>query len=385
VISFGVQTWGTDVVALRHYWRVADDLGYARITYGDGLWGWTHDGWTMLGALASVTRRARLGPAVTYCFDPSSHHPSWLAKRAVTVDHLSSGRLDLRLAVGAEDATTAAAWRSHAIDYPDAPTRVALVAETIEILERLWTGEAVDYVGRFYALRGARLEPTPIQKPGPPIWLAAMGPGALGVAARRASGWEASYLTPVSFGARWERLQTLLDEAGRPWWDYRRSVELDVVLGLTDAEAAEALRRFCAARGIEADDALLGTALIGTADAVRARIAEYTAAGVTDLMLGLQIFRPASLELFAERVLASGSRNARCRPVRTRIECHMRSSHAVAACDSRRSSRIRFMEDWNDDPASSGASTPPRFRACPRACSPRQRPNPARHRWRGKS
>jgi len=95
-MSFGVHTWGTDVAALRHYWRRADELGFARITYGDGLWGWTHDGWTMLGALAELTRRARLGPAVTYCFDPSSHHPSWLAKRAVTVDHLSGGRLDRR-------------------------------------------------------------------------------------------------------------------------------------------------------------------------------------------------------------------------------------------------------------------------------------------------
>lgn len=304
MISFGVQTWGTDVVALRHYWRVADDLGYARITYGDGLWGWTHDGWTMLGALAGVARRARLGPAVTYCFDSSSHHPSWLAKRAVTVDHLSGGRLDLRLAVGAEDGSAAAVWRSHAVPYPDAPTRVALVAETIEILARLWTGEAVDYDGRFYALRGARLQPAPIQKPGPPIWLAAMGPGALRVAARRASGWEASYLTPASFGARWSRLQILLEEAGRPGWDYRRSVELDVVLGRSDAEADGALQRFCAARRIDPHDAVLATALIGTADAVRARITEYAAAGVTDMMLGFADF-PATgmIELFAERVL----------------------------------------------------------------------------------
>jgi len=305
VISPGVQTWGTDVVALRRYWQTADDLGYARITYGDGLWGWTHDGWTMLGALAGLTRRARLGPAVTYCFDPSSHHPSWLAKRAVTVDHLSGGRLDLRLAVGAEDSTTASAWRSHGIAYPDAPTRVALVAETIEILERLWTGEAVDYDGRFYTLRDARLAPSPIQKPGPPVWLAAMGPGALGVAARRASGWEASYLTPAAFGERWDRLRTLLEDAGRPWWDFRRSVELDVVLGLTDAEVDEALRLFCAARGIERSDALLATALTGPPDAVRARIAEYAAAGATDLMLGFADFPATRMtELFAERVLA---------------------------------------------------------------------------------
>jgi alkanesulfonate monooxygenase SsuD/methylene tetrahydromethanopterin reductase-like flavin-dependent oxidoreductase (luciferase family) len=302
VISFGVQTWGTDVVALRHYWRLADECGYARVTYGDGLWGFTHDGWTMLGALAEVTRRARLGPAVTYCFDPSSHHPSWLAKRAVTVDHLSGGRLDLRLAVGAKDAAAAAAWRSHAIPYPDGPTRVALAVETIEILERLWSGDAVDYAGRFYTLRGARLEPPPLQKPGPPIWLAAVGPGAL-AAARHASGWEASYLTPASFGARWSRLTTLLEGAGRPWWDYRRSVELDVVIGRTEAQADEALRRFCAARRIEPTDALVATALVGTADAVRGRVAEYAAAGATDLMLGFADFPDTGmLELFAERM-----------------------------------------------------------------------------------
>ena len=305
MISFGVQTWGTDVVALQRYWQLADELGYARITYGDGLFRWTLDGWTMLGALAGVARHARLGPAVTYCFDPSSHHPSWLAKRAVTVDHLSGGRLDLRLAVGAEDPATAAAWRRHAIPYPDARARVALVAETVEILERLWTGEPVSFEGRFYTLHDARLKPPPIQKPGPPIWLAAMSPGALGVAARRASGWEASYLTPDAFARRWTQVQHLLEDAGRPWWEYRRSVELDVVLGLTEDAADRARRQFCAARGIEGDAALLATALIGTPDVVSARIAEYAAAGVTDLMLGFADFPDVGMtELFAERVLA---------------------------------------------------------------------------------
>ena len=52
VIALGVQTWSTDVAAVERFWRVADELGYARITYGDGLWDFTHDGWTMLGALA---------------------------------------------------------------------------------------------------------------------------------------------------------------------------------------------------------------------------------------------------------------------------------------------------------------------------------------------
>jgi alkanesulfonate monooxygenase SsuD/methylene tetrahydromethanopterin reductase-like flavin-dependent oxidoreductase (luciferase family) len=64
VIGVGVQTWGTDVTALPRYWRLADELGYTRVTYGDGLGAWTHDGWTALGAMALVTRHARIGPAV---------------------------------------------------------------------------------------------------------------------------------------------------------------------------------------------------------------------------------------------------------------------------------------------------------------------------------
>jgi hypothetical protein len=109
VIAVGVQTWGTDVAALQRYWAAADALGYARVTYGDGLWDFTHDGWTLLAALALNTRRCRIGPAVTYAFDAAAHHVSWLAKRAVAIDHLSAGRLDVRLAVGAEAPNVAAA------------------------------------------------------------------------------------------------------------------------------------------------------------------------------------------------------------------------------------------------------------------------------------
>ena len=189
MLAIGVQTWGTDVAALRRYWKVADELGYTRITYGDGLGDWTHDGWTMLGALAVLTRRARIGPAVTYAFDASSHHPSWLAKRAVAIDHLSDGRLDLRLAVGAEDDAAARGWSSFGIRYPPAGERIEALEETIQVIRGLWlTDTGFDHHGRRYALADARLGPKPIQHPGPPIWVAAMGPRALAVTARHAVG-----------------------------------------------------------------------------------------------------------------------------------------------------------------------------------------------------
>lgn len=304
MIALGVQTWSTDVVAVERYWRAADDHGFARITYGDGLWDFTHDGWTMLGALAAVTRQARIGPAVTYAFDPAAHHPVWLAKRAATVDHLSGGRLDLRLAVGAADAGTAAAWKRNGIRYPTAGERVSALEEALGIVRALWQGETVRAEGPRLRLRGARLEPPPLQRPGPPVWIAAMRPRALSLTARRADGWEASYVTPAGFAALSARLDALLAAAGRRPDHVRRSVEVDVILVGSSHEREAWTRRFCAERRVAAGHALLDTALVGDADEVAARVVEYAEAGATDLMLGFADF-PATgmLERFARDVL----------------------------------------------------------------------------------
>ena len=304
MIAVGVQTWSTDAPAVQRFWRAADELGYARITYGDGLWDFTHDGWTMLGALAAATRQARIGPAVTYAFDPAAHHPSWLAKRAATVDHLSGGRLDLRLAVGAGDAATRAAWERHGIRYPGGAERVAALEEAIVIVRALWRGDSVAAAGPVFHLRGARVAPAPCQRPGPPIWVAAMGPRALALTARRADGWEASYVTPEGFAALSARLDGLLATAGRTGCELRRSVEADVWLGGSSAECQAWTRRFCAERGVEPGHALLDTVLAGEADAVAARALAYATAGATDLMLGFADFpATAMLERFARDVL----------------------------------------------------------------------------------
>lgn len=302
MIALGVQTWSTDVSAVARYWRAADELGYARITYGDGLWSFTHDGWTMLAALATLTRRARLGPAVTYAFDPAAHHPSWLAKRAVAVDHLSGGRLDLRMGVGASDPDTAAAWARHGIPYPDGAARVAALDEALAIVGALCRGETVSTGGPRFRLHEARLEPAPVQRPGPPVWIAAMGPRALALTARRADGWEASYVTPAAFAALSQRLDSLLVVAGREPAAVRRSLEIDVILSDDGPERRARMRRFRQARG--GAEGVLDTALAGDADDVAARIGNYASAGVTDLMLGFSDFPDTGmLERFAREVM----------------------------------------------------------------------------------
>jgi alkanesulfonate monooxygenase SsuD/methylene tetrahydromethanopterin reductase-like flavin-dependent oxidoreductase (luciferase family) len=302
VIAVGVQTWGTDVAALRRYWTAADALGYARVTYGDGLWDWTHDGWTLLAALALETRAARIGPAVTYAFDAAAHHPSWLAKRAVAIDHLSAGRLDVRFAVGAEAPGVAESWRRHGIPYPGAAARLARLEATIDAMRRLWAGESV--TAPALGLAGARVGPPPVQRPGPPVWVAAMGPRAIALTARRADGWEASFLAPAAFADAGARLDAALMAAGRPRGAVRRSVEIDAALADSPAEAARAAERFCAARGIGRDHALLASALVGDAGAVLARVRAYAEAGATDLMVGFADFPETTmLERFATRVL----------------------------------------------------------------------------------
>jgi alkanesulfonate monooxygenase SsuD/methylene tetrahydromethanopterin reductase-like flavin-dependent oxidoreductase (luciferase family) len=181
----------------------------------------------------------------------------------------------------------------------------------LTIVRALWAGEPVNLEGRVFRVRGAQLAPRPVQRPGPPIWLAAMRPRALALAARLADGWEASYVTPTEFAALAARLDGFLASAGRAAGSIRRSIELDVVLVASAAARETAVRRFCAERRLARGDRLLDTALIGDLDAVVARIAEYAAAGVTDLMLGFTDF-PATTML--ERLGPALPRVAALRP-----------------------------------------------------------------------
>jgi alkanesulfonate monooxygenase SsuD/methylene tetrahydromethanopterin reductase-like flavin-dependent oxidoreductase (luciferase family) len=248
---------------------------------------------------------------VTYAFDAAAHHPSWLAKRAVAVDHLSGGRLDLRLAVGAEG-SAAQGWAAHGIRYPAPGTRIETLEESVRVMRGLWqTHDGFDHRGPRYELRGARLGTAPVQRPGPPIWIAAMGPRALALTARCADGWEASYVSPADFATRWQRLSTLLAAERRPADALLRSVELDAIATEEGGPLDDLIDRFRVARGLERGHPLLDTVLAGDGTALAGRMASYEGAGATDLMLGFADFPSTGmLETFAATVLQlhSGSR-----------------------------------------------------------------------------
>ena len=173
----------------------------ARVRFGeergfDGAWLFDHfkpldgdpsgpcmEAWTLLAALAASTARIRLGVMVTGI---TYRHPSVLAAQAVTIDHVSSGRLEL--AVGA-------AWfeqehRELGIDFPGTRERTERLEEGVRLLRLLMTEDGARFEGRHYRLEGATYHPRPVQRPHPPIWIGAGGDKVMiPLAARHADVW----------------------------------------------------------------------------------------------------------------------------------------------------------------------------------------------------
>jgi Luciferase-like monooxygenase len=124
----------------------------------------TYDPWISLAAIATATRRIRLGTTVT----PVPRRRPWqLASEAVTLDHLSGGRLILGVGIG----DGGDPFLRRVGEPTDAPTRAQRLDEALTVITRLWSGETVTHHGTHYQLDGVRLAAVPVQHPRIPIWV----------------------------------------------------------------------------------------------------------------------------------------------------------------------------------------------------------------------
>lgn len=141
------------------------------------------EGWTLLAAIAARTTRIRLGLLVS---SNTFRSPALLLKEAVTVDHISGGRVTLGIGAGWHEDE----HRRYGIDLPAPAERVDRFEEAIEVITSLMAQERTTFKGRFYRLDDARLQPPPLQKPRIPILIAAHRPRMMRLAARYADQWD---------------------------------------------------------------------------------------------------------------------------------------------------------------------------------------------------
>jgi alkanesulfonate monooxygenase SsuD/methylene tetrahydromethanopterin reductase-like flavin-dependent oxidoreductase (luciferase family) len=182
------------------------------------------EGWTLLAAIAARTTRIRLGVLVS---SNTFRHPALLLKEAVTVDHVSGGRLILGLGTGWHEDE----HRRYGIDLPAPAERVDRFHEAVQVITLLMNQERTTFHGRHYRLEDARLQPPPVQQPRIPILIAAHRPRMLRIAARYADQWDTFAAIPGTatqgveddLADRIARLDEACREIGRDPAGLRRS------------------------------------------------------------------------------------------------------------------------------------------------------------------
>ena len=161
----------------------------------------------MLAYAAACTERLRLGVAVLVT---SLHDPLQLASAVTAVDRLSHGRLDVGVGHGGK-------FRPFEAFGVEKDTFVSYFTEGIELMKAAWSDEPeVTFRGRFRDVDGLPIQPKPVQRPHPPLWIGGTAPKALARAVRLGDAFiGAGSSTTATFAEAVETVRRELDEQGK--------------------------------------------------------------------------------------------------------------------------------------------------------------------------
>ena len=229
---------------------------------------------SLMAALAGATERLKFGMSVVVV---PLRDPLVLAKECATIDFLSGGRLLPAFGVGPEAAPEWAATGR-------APRgRGPLADEALEIMTRLWRGEAVSFGGAHYCYADAAIAPLPAQQP-LPLWIGGSSAAAVRRAARFGNGWLGGLQSPAQVAPVIAAIRRVSREAGRPVPEDHYGASFPFRFGGWDdpevERAAAALGRVRVGRPHPR-----GYFAVGGARAILDRVAEYAAAGVSKFVL----------------------------------------------------------------------------------------------------
>jgi probable F420-dependent oxidoreductase len=235
MVTFGVSlgSFGAGLVpgaTLLEWAELTERLGYETLWYRDHVV-WHSpvlDPFTTLGAMAARTSRIRLGTGVLLL---PLRPPALVAKAIATLDVLSGGRAVLGAGIGGEFPV-----EFQACGVPTAE-RGARTDEALEAILRLWSGAPASFAGRFHHFDGVVMEPAPVQRPHPPIWVGGRSDAALRRAARLGDGWLAYFVTPRRFRESLDKIGAHREAARTP---VRAGLVLYVCVAATPAEGRAA-------------------------------------------------------------------------------------------------------------------------------------------------
>jgi len=266
--------------------RLAEGVGFDSVWVGDHLLYRSPEGetsgpweaWTVLAALAAVTRTVSLGPLVAAT---SFHNPAMLAKKAATVDEVSGGRLVLGLGAGWNEVE----YRAFGFPFDH---RVSRFEEAFTVIRRLLRGERLDFSGRYYRLEQCEILPRGPRPEGPPLMVGSAGPRMLSITLPHASQWNAWYAwfgnRPEGLAPLMERVDAICRRVGRDPAEIERTAALLVQL-------PEGRGR------VHGDETHAGAPPItGAPDDVAEALARFAVAGLDQVQLVLDPITPDAIE-----------------------------------------------------------------------------------------
>lgn len=191
------------------------------------------DGMAVAAAAAVLTENV---PLATSVVDTVRRHPSLLAQSALTIDNLAKGRFILGLGSGETENTV-----PYGFDFR---RPVGRLEEALEVIRLLWESEGpVDFEGRFYRLRHARLDTEPYDGRFPQIWIGGSGPRTLDIVGHYADGWwPTGAWTPEDYAEKLAAVQLSAERAGRDPAAITPCFIQVCLVGRDDAALAEILR-----------------------------------------------------------------------------------------------------------------------------------------------
>jgi probable F420-dependent oxidoreductase len=256
----------------------------------------TPEAMTSLAHVAGLTRSAIIGTSIVLL---PLYPPLLLAKQAAEVDRFSGGRVVLGVGVGGEYPKEFAA-----VQVPR-EERGARADESIAVLRRLWTGDAIEHHGRFFPMEGVKIHPRPSQPEGPPIVVAGRQERAMHRAATLGDGWMPYLYSPRRYRASVEAVRVAAASASRDLSQFAWMLWIVVSI---DHDGERALREAASRQpgGPNADAAALAQriAVAGTPDTVVSRLCEYVDAGVRHFIFAISPQNPlGQTRLLVEQVM----------------------------------------------------------------------------------